>query len=80
MALFEPDIALVEMMAHAKDYNGAQELRRTINVVWRLITIEGWDFDTAATAAAEWVVAQPVHSDELFFADVLTFSRGQHEK
>jgi hypothetical protein len=76
LALFEPDVVLVEVMARAGDHERAQELHRTINIVWRLITVEGWEFDAAAKAAAEWVVAQPVHPDELFFADVLTFSWG----
>ena len=80
LALFEPDVVTVDVMARTRDHERAQELRRTINVVWRLITVEGWDFDAAAMAAAEWVVAQPVHPDELFFADVLTFSRGHHER
>lgn len=80
LALFEPDVVLVDVMARAGDHERAQELRRTINVVWRLITVEGWEFDAAAKAAAEWVVAQPVHPDELLFVDVLTFSRGHHEK
>lgn len=80
LALFEPDVVLVEVMALAGDHERAAELRRTINVVWCLITVEGWEFDAAAKAAAEWVVAQPVHPDELLFVDVLTFSRGHHEK
>jgi hypothetical protein len=80
LALFEPDVVMVDVMARARDHERALELRRTINVVWRLITVEGWEFDAAAKAAAEWVVAQPVHPDELLFADVLTFSRGHHEK
>jgi len=76
LALFEPDVVLADVLARAGDHERAQELRRTINVVWRLVLVEGWEFDAAAKAAAEWVVAQPAHPDELFFADVLTFSRG----
>jgi hypothetical protein len=80
LALFELDMAVVEMKARAADFESAVELRRTINVVWRLITVEELDFDTAITKAVEWVVAQPMHPDELLFADVLTFSRGHDGK
>jgi hypothetical protein len=76
LALFEADITLVEMEARVSGHEPANELRRAINVVWRLITVEGWDFDTATKLAVDWVVAQPMHPDELFFADVLTFSQG----
>jgi hypothetical protein len=37
LALFEPDVVLVDVMARAGDHERAQELRRTIDVVWRLI-------------------------------------------
>ena len=80
LALFEPDVAFVETLARSGDSGRAAELRRAINVVWRLITVEGWDFDKATMTAADWVVTQPIHPDELFFGDVPTFSKCHYEK
>jgi hypothetical protein len=76
LAQFDLNVLRAEMEAPVAGRYTANDLRRTINVAWRLITVERLDFDTAMAKAAEWVAAQPMHQDELFFADVLTFSKG----
>lgn len=76
LAQFQLDMVRAEIEAAVAGCYTADDLRRTINVAWRLISVERLDFDTAMAKAAEWVAAQPMHEDELFFADVLTFSKG----
>jgi hypothetical protein len=72
MALFRLDLITVDMQASVDGLFTADELWRTNNVAWRLVTVEGMTFDAAMLAAAQWVAANPPHPDERNFVNVLS--------
>jgi hypothetical protein len=74
LARFELDVVRAEMATPVAGHYTAAELRRTINVAWHLLTVERLDFKVAMAKAGAWVADEPMHRDELFFADVLAFS------
>lgn len=54
----------------------ADELRRVNNIAWRLMTAQGFGFDEAIKAAAEWVISSPAHQDEAAMIDVMELFKG----
>jgi hypothetical protein len=54
----------------------ADELRRVNNMAWRLMTAQGFGFDEAIKAAAEWVISSPAHQDEATMIDVMELFKG----
>jgi len=46
-------------------------INRINNITFRLVTMNGWEFSEAMTAAAVWVVNNPRHHDEEHFIDVM---------
>lgn len=74
LAQFNLQLVRAEMQTPGTDCYTADELRRTVNLTWRLVTVEALGFEAAMAKAAAWVVGQPIHPAERFFADVLAFS------
>lgn len=72
LQLFRFDLVQQEI----EDGYPADELRRVNNIAWRLMTAQGFGFDEAIKAAAEWVISSPAHQDESALIDVMGLFKG----
>jgi hypothetical protein len=52
-----------------------EAIARVNNIAYSLITVNGWKFPEAMTAAAVWVANNPMHADEHLFIDVMALWR-----
>lgn len=71
LARFELDKLPAEIQDHVEAGFAADEVRRTINIAFHLITVKNFGFDRALQAAAQWVVENREHPDEAGFVDVM---------
>lgn len=75
------EIQTVELLARfqlhdCEDVPEFALISRINNICYRLVTVNGREFEEAMTAAAVWVVNNPEHPDERHFIDVLALYRG----
>lgn len=54
-----------------EDADDIADVTRVNNIAMRLVSVNGWHFEPAMKAAAEWVVSRPPHPDEATFQDAL---------
>ena len=73
LAKFELDLLQTEIRGYVEAGHPADDIRRTINIAFHLITVNKFEFDRAMQAAAQWVVDNPEHPAEAAFVDVMQF-------
>jgi len=71
LAKFELDLLQTEIRDYVEAGYPADDIRRTINIAFHLITVNKFEFGRAMQAAAQWVVDNPVHPAEAGFVDVM---------